>query len=68
MPDARSAYNEALRYQPNLGVAWNNLGCVDLEECNLDHAIHNFGKAIYFDPALDCAYHNIVSNTKHSSF
>jgi lipoprotein NlpI len=61
MSDARAHYNTALQVQPQLGVAWNNLGCVDLEERCLDEAVHNFAKAMYYDPQLECPYHNIVS-------
>lgn len=66
--EAKDCYLEAIRRQPNLAVAWNNLGCVNLDEGNAQLAVHNFTKAVYFDPGLECVYTNLVSgcHTQHT--
>jgi protein O-GlcNAc transferase len=57
---AKQCYLEALRLQPELAVAWNNLACINLEENELPEALQNFSQAILLDPSLDCAYANMV--------
>jgi Flp pilus assembly protein TadD len=32
LKEARECYAKVLETQPNFAVAWNNLGCVDLDE------------------------------------
>ena len=41
-------------------VAWNNLGCVSLDEGNGTAAMEQFTRAIYYDHTLECAYTNLV--------
>lgn len=60
MRAAKECYTKALTDQPHLAVAWNNLGCVSLDEANGAEAIEYFTRAIYFDPVLECAYTNLV--------
>lgn len=60
MRAAKECYTRALSDQPGLAVAWNNLGCVSLDEANGAEAIEYFTRAIYFDPVLECAYTNLV--------
>jgi hypothetical protein len=57
---AKECYLVAVSQQPNLAVAWNNLGCVSLEEADGPSAIRNFTLAIYHDPQLECSYTNLV--------
>lgn len=60
LPEAKVCYEECLRQEPTMAVAWNNIGCINLEENNLQLAVHHFSKAAYFDPYLECTYKNLV--------
>lgn len=42
--EAKACYSDALSRQPTLAVAWNNLGCVDLDEGNIQLALQRFTK------------------------
>ncbi len=55
--EARASYMEAIRVQPNLAVAWNNLGCVDLDE----------GESTVCLPDLWHAWHPCVTRTRSCS-
>ena len=40
LKEAKECYHEAIRQRPNLAVAWNNLGCVNLDEGNAQVRTH----------------------------
>ena len=61
LKEAKDCYLEAIRERPNLAVAWNNLGCVNLDEGNAQLAAQNFAEAVHCDPRLECIYSNLVS-------
>ena len=62
--EAKQCYTDAITQQPALAVAWNNLGCVSLDEADGTAAITHFSRAIYFDPKLECAYTNLVKKRR----
>ena len=62
--EAKQCYTSALSQQPALAVAWNNLGCVSLDEADGTAAIAHFSRAIYYDCRLECAYTNLVNITE----
>ncbi len=57
---AKQCYTTALQLQPALGAAWNNLGCMALDEGDLAGAVGLFVRAVFCDHQLDCAYTNLV--------
>ncbi|EDQ87082.1 uncharacterized protein MONBRDRAFT_27585 [Monosiga brevicollis MX1] len=59
--EARQCYEQVLYYQPTFAVAWNNLGCIELDEQQPQHALQRFTKAVYLDSQLECVYSNLLS-------
>jgi protein O-GlcNAc transferase len=60
LPAAKLCYSEAIRLEPSLAVAWNNLACVYLDEGSVPLALQHYIQAILLDPGLECAYVNMV--------
>ena len=52
LAEAKLCYLEALRIQPTLAVAWNNLACIFLDEGNTVEALQRFSQALVLDPSL----------------
>lgn len=53
MKNAREAYMNALRTNPNQGTAWVGLGIVAEVQGKLDEAIHDLAQAISIQPTAD---------------
>ena len=58
LPSAFRNFKEAIRQDPNLGIAHNNLGMIYLEIGDPDRAIEYLDRAIRLDENMDLAYGN----------
>jgi tetratricopeptide (TPR) repeat protein len=58
---ARECYNNALRFDPNYNLPYNNLALICAGEGNYPDAILNYGKAISADPSYANAYYNLAA-------
>lgn len=58
---AKAMFLDSVRIRPTSAAAWNNLGCVDLNEGQAQLAAQHFTKAMYCDPNLECVYSNLQS-------
>lgn len=55
---SQSAYENALRLNPNYALAYFNLGSIKAQQSQLDDALKYFSKALEIDPAFAEAYRN----------
>ena len=56
---AASHYRQTLRLNPNLGIAWNNLGMIHAMERRWDQAESAWKRALEINPADSLAYRNL---------
>ena len=64
--DAEKYTNLALKYKPELDIAYNNLGLINLSKGNLKTAKHNFFRAIKINKNNFMAHYNLSSITDYS--